>query len=106
MRMVNNAPLVRLGIGNDLAVADRNDALGVFGHVVLVCDENDCTILFAIQFLKCSEHDLAGSCIEISGWLIGKNERWVINERASDGDALNLPARDLIGPVIEVRFGE
>ncbi len=45
------------------------------------------------------EHLLCGVRIEISGRLVGEEERRVLDERAGDGDTLLLAARQLAGPV-------
>ena len=46
-------------------------------------------------------HMLAGLGIEIAGGLIGKHNRRIAGERARDGDALLLPARELTGKMVQ-----
>ena len=53
-----------------------------------------------VQPLK-KPHDLdAGAGVEIAGRLVGQEDRWIRDQRARDGDALLLPARQLIGVVV------
>ena len=45
-------------------------------------------------------HDLeAGLGLEVAGRLVGQQDRRVVHERARDGDALALSARQLVGPM-------
>jgi hypothetical protein len=46
-------------------------------------------------------HDLvAGVAIESAGRLVGEDQRCLVYERSSDGDALLLATRQLAGPMI------
>ena len=72
--------------------------------VTFVGDEHN-RMSFVIEFLKCTKHDITCFRVEVSGRLIGKNERRVIDERACDSDALNLSSGELIGKMEIVRLG-
>ena len=71
---------------------------GVRRDVRLVRDEDDGPPLI-VQLLERSQHDLARLRIEITGRLVGQDDRGVIDERTGDSDALDLPAGQLIGQV-------
>ena len=38
--------------------------------------------------------------VEVAGWFVGKDDFWVGDDGAGDGDALLLTARELIGVLI------
>src|SRR5215467_2061715 len=60
-------------VGSVFAVADKHDAVSVLRDVVFVGDEND-GVALGVQVGK-ERHDfLAGLGIEVSGWLVGKND--------------------------------
>src|SRR5262249_29717236 len=71
------APFVAL----DLAVEDRDDPVGVLGDILLVGYEND-GVAALVQPLE-ELHDLFRRLrIEVSGRLIRKDDRWVVDKRA------------------------
>jgi hypothetical protein len=51
-------------------------------------------IVFALidQLLEEGEHLLRCFRVQVAGWLIGKNDRRIVGEGASNGDTLLLPA--------------
>ncbi len=62
-------------VRSDLSVADVDDAVRVLRNVVFVRDEND-GVALAVQVLE-QRHDLlARFRIQVSGWLVGKNDGW------------------------------
>ena len=76
-----------------------NAALGAVCYVGVVGDHDDCAPLPMQFFKKC--HDfVAGVAIEGTSRLVGENQRWLIHERPSDGDALLLATRQLARPVV------
>ncbi len=89
----------------DFAVAQPNHAVGVQRDVRLVGDEND-GVAFLVQVGE-ERHDfVAGGGIEISGGLIGEQDRRMIHERARNGHALPLAAGKLVGLVHHARRRE
>src|ERR1051325_11676289 len=73
-----------------------NYPVGVFGYIELVGDKNNRVMMHIIQFLESSQNNFTGFGIKISGWLIGKNYRAVIDERSCDRNPLHLAARELV----------
>ena len=73
----------------------------VLGDVGLVRDEHDGDAALAVQPLE-DAHDLdAGARVEVAGRLVGEEQRRLVDERARDGDALLLSARELVRVVVE-----
>jgi hypothetical protein len=83
----------------DLAVADGDGTVRrACGDLGLVRDEDD-GVAGVVQPLE-ERHDLdAGLRVEVAGRLVGQQDRRVVDQRARDGDALALAARQLVGPV-------
>ncbi len=88
----------RLGgalVGDDVAVAHRDDAVGVGGDVGFVGDDDDGHALLAVERDQ-GLHDLVrGAGVEIAGRLVGEQQARRVDQRARDGDALLLAAREL-----------
>jgi hypothetical protein len=93
---------VLLVVAHDASVSQVNYALRVFRHVVLMSDKDDGSSQFLVQPLKCAKHDLARFRVEVSGRLVRQNKFRVIDERASNGHALDLSAGELVRPMIEM----
>src|ERR1035438_1528416 len=90
-------------ISFDYDVFDVDDAVGVFGDVVLVRNEDD-GIAFGVQAIE-QGHDLvAGLGVEISGGYIGEDDGRFIDQSAGDGDALPLASGKFVGLVGHARF--
>jgi hypothetical protein len=90
-------------VGVDLPVADVNDAVGVLGDIGLVRDEDD-GVAFGLQLIE-QRHDLnTGFGVEISGGLVGQDDRRAVDQRARNGDALTLTAGELVRLVVHARF--
>jgi hypothetical protein len=49
--------------------------------------------------LEQREDFLGVAAIQVAGWLIGEDQSGVIDQRPADGDALLLPAGELVGTV-------
>src|SRR5262245_5750654 len=80
-------------VASDLAVAEDDDAPGVFGDVVLVSDEQQRDAAFAVESLK-NIHDFDRSAaVERAGRLVGQDDRRMIDQRPRDRYALLLSAR-------------
>src|SRR5712692_4343129 len=77
-----------------LSVAKNKHALGELRDVVLVGDQHDGQS-FVIQVLE-NLHDLdRGAAVEISGGLVGQQNRRLVHQRARNGHALLLPTGHL-----------
>ena len=74
--------------------------VGVGGDVVLVRDHDD-RLALLVKFGE-EVHDFdAHRRVEIAGRLVREDDDGVRRERAGDGDALLLSARELVRPVVE-----
>ena len=54
----------------------------------------------AVQLAEHLHDLLAGRAVEVAGGLVGQEDRGLVDQRAGDGDALALAARQLVGPVV------
>src|SRR5262249_16915523 len=82
-------------IESDLSITNADDAMGIRRNFAFVRHKDD-RISFRVQFVE-QFHDFhARLGIEITRWLVGKNDRWVINQRSRYGHTLTLPAGKLI----------
>src|SRR5271155_3157675 len=87
-------------VAGDDAVADGDDAVGVFGDVGLVGDDDD-GVAVGVELVE-EGHDLvAGLGVEVAGGLVGEDDGGAIDEGAGDGNTLLFAAGELIGAVIE-----
>ena len=87
-------------VAQDLAVTQTDDALGVAGDLFLVRDDDD-RLPGGVQFLE-ERDDLVGrGRVEVARWLVGEQDAGLVDERPCDRDALALPARELVGPVVQ-----
>ena len=78
-------------IGEDLAVADVDDAVSVLGDIGFVGDEDD-GVAFCVELIE-EGHDFgAGLGVEVAGGLVGEDDGRTVDEGAGDGDALALAA--------------
>ena len=93
--------LKRVRVGADHTVAQGDDPVGVkLGELRIVCDHDDKA--FFGNFLQ-QVHDLnTGVGIERAGRLIGKQNFWVIDKSAGDGDTLHLTAGHLARPLVDL----
>jgi hypothetical protein len=79
------------------AVLQTDQPPGTGCNIVLVSDKDNGNALLAIELLK-NRHDFtAGLSIEIASGLVGKYKLWIVDQRTADGNALLLPAGQLIG---------
>src|SRR5437016_10033757 len=86
-------------VRGDHAVAQRDDPGGVGRNVVLVRDHDD-RLAPAVQGAEHLHQLGAGGRVEVSGGLVGEEDGGLVHEGAGDRDALALPARQLVGPVV------
>ena len=79
-----------------MSVKDRDHPVSVRGNAMFVRNQNDRIAAF-VQYLE-KPHDFLRSLrIEISRRLIRKNDRWIADQRARDGDAAADRRRALLG---------
>ena len=81
---------IRIGpVGNDLAIADLDDALCVLGHAHVVGDDDD-GVAFGMQFAEDRHHFLTGFRIERACWFVGQDHLAAVHQGACDRHALLL----------------
>ena len=86
----------------DLSVAHRQDACGTVGERGVVRDDDECraALVDAVE----ERRDLrAGGLIELAGRLVGEQQARTVGQRARDGHALHLSARQLRGSMVGAR---
>ena len=71
------------------------------GDVMIVGDDDDGTPPVVGSLSQQQGNFLRRAGIQIAGWLVGQYEHGIRHQSPSDGDALLLPARKLVGPVIQ-----
>ncbi len=81
---------IRVGaVGDDLAIADLDDALCVLGHAHVVGDDDD-GVAFGMQFAEDRHHFLTGFRIERACGFVGQDHLAAVHQRACDRHALLL----------------
>jgi len=81
-------------------VAESHNAIGISGNIWIVGYHQHRDPTLAVEPSD-DLHDFSGVLrIEISGRLIGQQNRWIIDQPARDSDALSLATRKLIGIVL------
>ena len=89
----------------DATVADVDDAVGPLGRSRVVADDECGAIRFAYELGDQREHLACRDGVELSGRLVGDQERWPAGERRAERDPLLLAARELtwmrVAPVAE-----
>src|SRR5690554_3334429 len=93
----------RIGlIGDEKAVGESNDARGHLSDMFLVSDDDERALFDAIELPE-DLHDLqAGILVKAAGWLVAKEDRWLIKERPGDRAALLLAAGELRWVLVEL----
>ena len=86
-------------VGRDLSITDTDDAMRIIRNVAFVSNQNDC-VAFGVKLVE-EFHDLdAGLGIEITGRLVGKNDRRMIHQCAGDRDTLALASGKFVRLVV------
>ena len=85
---------------SEVAVCQLDAAVGLAGDVGVMSDHQN-GVAGGMQLVKKVEDDVFVGFIEISRWLIGKNQFWLIDQRAGDGHALLFAAGQLRGKMGE-----
>src|SRR4051812_16176847 len=89
----------QLSSDDDLSVADVDDALRFLRDVVLVRDHDD-RVAARRELAEEVEDFAAGLRVEISGRLVGEQQRRLVDQRACDRDTLALTAGELVRLVV------
>ncbi len=80
------------------AVVHKDYPVGVSRNIFVVSDHDD-GVAFAVETDE-ELHDLTGGdAVEVSGRLVGEQDRRLVHEGAGDGDPLALAAGELVRPV-------
>ena len=82
-------------------VADGHGTVGLGGDAGVVCYEHD-GFAALLKSMEGLHYKRSGGGVQVSRWLIGQDDGWVINEGACDCDALHLAARELGYAVVPV----
>ncbi len=83
-------------VGDDLAVAQLDDALGPRGDIGIVGDDDDRPPL-AVQLLQDLQDLLAAAPVERAGGFVRQDDLGAVDQRACDRDTLLLAARSWFG---------
>jgi hypothetical protein len=67
----------------------------MLGDIVLMSNQDNGAAALAIESLKRTQNNITRLCVQVPGRLISKNQRGIVDQRPRDGDALNLPSRQL-----------
>ena len=78
-----------------------HDAVHLRGDALVVSRDQRRAALAAHEAEELGEDDVGGVLVEIAGRLVGQHQRRLVGERAGDGDALLLAARQLRRAMIE-----
>jgi hypothetical protein len=87
-------------ITQDAAVTKAHDALTVRSNFVFVRHDDD-RLSFGVQLTEERQDLDRGLAVEISRGFVGEQNRWVIQNRSRDRNALPLTAGQLIRSVID-----
>jgi hypothetical protein len=88
------------GIAHDQPIADLDHAVSVRRHLAGVRNDDD-GVAAPCQTLQEGQHFRAALAVQRPGGLVGQDDLAAVHQRARDGDALLLAARQLGGPVLE-----
>src|SRR5450830_371751 len=79
-------------IGHNAAVLDTNHAFGLSSDAIIVSDIDN-RLSVCVQLFH-DVYDFARALgVEVAGWLVGKNNRWIHHQGPSNGDTLLFSAR-------------
>ena len=65
-----------------------------------MCHHDDRLVEFIIEPVHQVEDFVAGLRIEVTGWFVGNDQRWICRDRTGDGHALFLSTRKLARVVV------
>jgi len=75
-------------------VFEADDSVGPLHGVLVVCRQNQGRLALRQQRMEELEHLCSGAAVQRAGWLVGQDERRLLDEGPGDGDALLLAARE------------
>src|SRR5262245_10766271 len=84
-----------------LALFEVNEPLGALGGMRIVRHHDDRLLELGVETLQQREDFLGRLAVEITGRLVGEQDRRVADQRACDGNPLFLAARQLAGKVAQ-----
>ena len=88
----------------DDAIAHVNDAVEIHRGLGIVRDHHDRLAQILVQAPEHFQHDFGILGVEIARGFVGKQNLWLIDDGARDGDALLLSAGHLRRPVVKTPF--
>src|SRR5437868_11863752 len=88
----------------DHAIAHVYNAIEISGGLWIMRNHHDGLAKIFIQPTQHLEHDVGIFCIQITSWFVGKQDFWVSDNGASDGDALLFAPGHFGGLVTETAF--
>jgi len=94
-------PLGWPAILDNHASPETNNSLGLLGEFEIMRYEDEGRISFLMQSEEELDDHLAGLSIQIPGGFIGKQNPWLANKGAGQGDTLLLTSRKLHRIVLE-----
>jgi hypothetical protein len=106
LNVINNSAVIHFFVVQNASVPNMNDALGVFGDILLVGNQNNRAPLLRVQPLESIKDNLSRFCVKIAGWLVGKDKGRIIDKGAGDSHPLHHAAGKLIGIMIPESLGK
>src|ERR1700722_5675817 len=73
---------------NHLTIAHMQNAVGDRGGLLVLGDNKHCLFEFAVGKAQHFKHRLGGPGVEVTGWLIGEDDRGMGDQGTGDGDPL------------------
>ena len=71
------------------------------GKCIAVSDAQQCGIVFRGDFQQEGSNLFGSHGVQVSGWLVCQQQRWLMNQRAADGNALSFTARKSTGTLMQ-----
>jgi len=88
------------GVGDDLAVGEADDAIGVFEESLIVGGEDEGEAEAAVEIVH-KVNQLSGIAgVQVGGGLVGEDEGGAMDDGAGDGDTLALAAGEQVGTMV------
>ena len=89
-----------MGIGDDAAVGEADDARGVLEQALVVSGEDEGKTEAAIQVAHQVDELSGVARVEIGGRFVGQDQRGAMNDGAGDGNPLALSAGEQVGTLM------
>src|SRR3954454_24137579 len=84
---------------HDFSIHERDPSLRARGDGGIVRDQDDRLVVRG-ELFEDGDDVGAGFLIEVAGRLVREDERWIVDQRTGDGDALALATRELFGTML------